>query len=201
MGRAGPRIGIFGGTFDPPHLGHLIVAQDALVALGLERVLFIPAAVPPHKIQREITPAALRLELLRAAVAGDPRFEVSDLELRRAGPSYTVDTLRELQERHPAASLYFLLGVDQFRELHGWREPEAISRLATLAVIGREGELGEGSVATRFPHHMVAATRIDISATAVRARVAAGEPIRYLVPERVAAVIEREGLYRSGTLK
>lgn len=201
MGRAGPRIGIFGGTFDPPHLGHLIVAQDALVALGLERVLFIPAAVPPHKIQREITPAALRLELLRAAVAGDPRFEVSDLELRRAGPSYTVDTLRELQERHPAASLYFLLGVDQFRELHGWREPEAISRLATLAVIGREGELGEGAVATRFPHRMVAATRIDISATAVRARVAAGEPIRYLVPERVAAVIEREGLYRSGTLK
>jgi nicotinate-nucleotide adenylyltransferase len=194
------RIGVFGGTFDPPHLGHLIVAQDVWVALGLDRVVFVPAAVPPHKAHREITPGAVRLELLRAAVAGDPRFEVSDLELRRAGPSYTVDTLRELQERHPAASLYFLLGVDQFRELHGWRDPEGVARLARLVVIARDGESAEDAVAARFPHLVVPTTRIDLSATAIRARVAAGEPIRYLVPDGVAAIIGREGLYRAGTL-
>lgn len=192
----GVRIGVFGGTFDPPHLGHLIVAQDAWLALGLERVVFVPAASPPHKAHRVITPAALRLELLRAAVAGDPRFEVSDLELRRAGPSYTVDTLRELRGAYPGASLYFLMGVDQFRELHTWREPEEVARLARLVVIGRGGESGGLPATGDFPHLLLEATRIDLSATEIRARVAAGEPIRYLVPAAVEALIEREGLYR-----
>jgi nicotinate-nucleotide adenylyltransferase len=190
------RIGIFGGTFDPPHIGHLIVAQDAWAALGLDRVVFMPAAVPPHKADLAITPAALRLEMIRAAVAGDPRFEVSDLELRRAGPSYTVDTLRELRARDPEVALFFLLGVDQFRDLHLWREPEELARLATLVVVSRGGE----AVTTKpgLPHRLLEVTRIDLSATALRARVAAGEPIRYLVPEAVAAVIGREGLYGGG---
>lgn len=188
------RIGVFGGTFDPPHIGHLIVAQDAWSALELDRVLFVPAASPPHKTGSRITPAALRLEMLRAALAGDPRFEAEDLELRRAGPSYTVDTLRELRARYPAASLFFLLGSDQFRELHTWREPDEIARLARLVVLSRGGSEEDGRV--EFPHQRLRVTRIDLSATEVRARVAAGEPIRYLVPEGVAAVIEREGLYR-----
>lgn len=187
------RLGIFGGTFDPPHIGHLIVAQDAWSVLGLDRILFIPAASPPHKTDRVITPAALRLEMLRAALAGDPRFEVADLELRREGPSYTVDTLRELRARYPAASLFFLLGTDQFRELHTWREPEEIAQLARLVVLSRGGsEAGAGS---EFPHQYLQVTRIDVSATEIRARVAAGKPIRYLVPKGVEEVIGREGLY------
>jgi nicotinate-nucleotide adenylyltransferase len=190
----GARVGIFGGTFDPPHIGHLIVAQDAWAALRLDRVVFIPAAVPPHKSELPITPAEVRLEMLRAAVAGDPRFEVSDLELRRTGPSYTVDTLRALHEAEPDATLYFLLGVDQFREFHSWREPEEVARLARLVVLSRGGESVEvGGVP---PHRRLEVTRVDLSATAIRARVAAGEPIRYLVPAAVEAVIEREGLYR-----
>jgi nicotinate-nucleotide adenylyltransferase len=190
----GGRIGIFGGTFDPPHIGHLIVAQDAWAALGLDRVLFVPAAAPPHKADRVITPAALRLELLRAAVAGDPRFEVSDLELRRAGPSYTVDTLRELHRLYPGTELFFLLGVDQFRDLHTWREPAEVARLATLVVVARGGEPVEPR--PDLSYRLLEATRIDISATAIRERVRMGDPIRYLVPDGVAAAIGREGLYR-----
>lgn len=190
------RLGVFGGTFDPPHLGHLIVAQDAWSALGLDRLLFVPAAAPPHKVDRAITPARLRLEMLRAALAGDPRFEAEDLELRRAGPSYTVDTLRELRTRYPAAELFFLLGTDQFRELHTWREPAEIARLARLVVLSRGGEEVEARV--DFPHQRLQVTRIDLSATEVRARVAEGRPIRYLVPEGVTDVIGREGLYFRG---
>lgn len=198
----GPRIGIFGGTFDPPHLGHLIVAQDAWQALRLDQLIFVPAAAPPHKRGRAITEATIRLGMLKAAVAGDPRFEVSDLELRRAGPSYTVDTLRELRGANPGAELYFLLGVDQFAGFPTWREPEEIARLAKLVVLTRGGEAPDASVANgevgaeRFPHLLLEVTRIDLSATAIRARVAAGEPIRYLVPEEVAAIIRSEGLYR-----
>lgn len=191
------RLGVFGGTFDPLHIGHLIVAQDAWAALGLDRVLLVPAAVPPHKRGRVVTPADVRLEMVRAAVAGDPRFEVSDLELRRPGPSYTVDTLRELHERYPGADLFFLLGVDQYRDFHTWREPEEIARLATLVVLSRTGivevESRVGTLPTVLP-----VTRIDLSATEIRRRVAAGEPIRYLVPWGVEELILEEGLYRDG---
>jgi nicotinate-nucleotide adenylyltransferase len=170
------------------------VAQDALVALGLDRILFVPAAAPPHKRGWPITPAALRLEMLRAAVAGDPRFEVSDLELRRAGPSFTVDTLRELHAEDRAGELFFLLGADQFREFDTWRESREIARLARLVVLTRDGAALEPR--PEVPHQLLEVTRIGISATALRTRVAAGEPIRYLVPDSVAEVIEREGLYR-----
>lgn len=193
----GPRLGVFGGTFDPPHIGHLIVAQDAWQALGLDRLIFVPAAAPPHKEGVRITPAPIRLEMVRAAVAGDPRFEVSELELRRAGPSYTVDTLRELRREHPGAELHFLMGVDQFEGFPGWREPDEIARLARLVVLTRGGgRPGGGGGAPEYPHRLVEVTRIDLSATSIRARVAAGEPIRYLVPEGVTEIIGREGLYR-----
>lgn len=188
------RLGVFGGTFDPPHLGHLIVAQDAHARLSLDRVLFVPAAIPPHKRDRPQSPAALRLEMVRAAVAADPRFAVDDLELCRAGPSYTVDTLRELRRRDPDAELFLLLGADQARDFGTWREPHEIARLATLVLLTRAG------VSATAPGHDAAAirlevTRIDISSTDIRRRAAAGEPIRYLVPEGVEAIIRREGLY------
>lgn len=188
------RIGVLGGTFDPPHTGHLIVAQDAWAALGLERVLFIPAAVPPHKRGRVVAPAAARHAMLAAATADDPRFGVCDIELRRAGPSYTVDTLRELRAKDPDGSLFFLMGADQFREFHTWREPHEIARLAEVVVLSRAGD-GAVVSGADIPVRRLAVTRIDISATEIRRRVAAGEPIRYLVPPAVEAIIRREGLY------
>lgn len=189
------RIGLFGGTFDPPHLGHLVVAQDAWWQLSLDRVLFIPAAVPPHKRGRSRSPAAMRLELLRAATDGDPRFEVCDVELRREGPSYTVDTLRELGDRFPGAELFLLLGADQFRELATWREPLEVARLARLVSLSRAGvEAPQSGLGPAY--RALEVTRVDVSSTEIRRRVAAGEPIRYLVPAAVEALIRRNGLYR-----
>ncbi len=189
------RLGIFGGTFDPPHLGHLVVAQDACSALGLDRVLFMVAAAPPHKHGRAFAPAPLRLEMLRAALAGDDRFLPSDLELRRTGRSYTVDTLRQLRADEPDAQLFLLIGADQAREFRTWREPDEIARLAAVVALSREGDPGANPAEPAL--RTLAVTRLDISATDIRRRVAAGEPIRYLVPEAVAAIIRREHLYRS----
>lgn len=187
------RLGIFGGTFDPPHIGHLIVAQDAHAALNLDRVIFVPAAVPPHKRTVRITAAAIRLEMLRAAIAGNPIFDVDDLELRREGPSYTVDTLRALRARTPEATLVLLLGADQYRDLHTWHESAEIRRLAEIAVLARGGvTLADGVPVTDV-------TRIDVSGSAIRRRVAEGLPIRYLVPEPVERLIAKYGLYRAAT--
>lgn len=173
-----------------------MVAQDAWAALGLERVLFVPAAVPPHKLDREVTTPALRLEMVRAAVAGDERFEVSDLELRRDGPSWTVETLRELEGYQGGAELVLLLGADQFREFLTWKDPEGILRRAELAVLSRSGVDVDDGPSADLPHRWVPVTRIDLSSTMVRERVARGEPIRYLVPPEVEAIIRRANLYR-----
>lgn len=184
------RLGVFGGTFDPPHIGHLVAAQDALSVLHLDRVILVPARVPPHKLHRLITPGDIRLELVRAAVDDDPRFEVDDEELRRPGPSWTIDTLRSLSERRPGSRLFLLLGTDQFRDFTTWRDPDEIRRLAEVAVLSRAGEApaGEGCIS-------VPVTRIDVTSTDIRQRVAAGRPIRYLVPAAVEALIEQHGLY------
>lgn len=195
------RIGVFGGTFDPPHVGHLVVAQDAHAQLGLDRLLLVPARIPPHKPEGAAASAALRLEMLRSAVEGDARFEVDDLELRRDGPSYTVDTLRALGGRWPDAEFFLIIGADQFREFGGWRDAGAIVGMATLVVLARDGlelagasrALAEAGVAAEWTR--LEPTRIDVSSTMVRERVRAGRPIRYLVPDVVRAVIEREGLY------
>ncbi|HET7229103.1 MAG TPA: nicotinate-nucleotide adenylyltransferase [Longimicrobium sp.] len=188
------KLGVFGGTFDPPHLGHLVAASDAAQALGLTRVLWVPAAVHPLKRSTvQATPQA-RLEMARAAVEGDPLFAVDPLELERSGPSYTVDTLRELQARHPGAELYFLTGADNLRDLPRWKDPDEVARLARLVVVSRGGE----GVPDGLPYPAVAVpvTRVDVSSTEVRRRVKAGETIRYLVPRAVREVIERRGLYR-----
>lgn len=197
-GAAAPavRVGIFGGSFDPPHLGHLIVAQDAFARLRLDRVLWMPAALPPHKRDREVTPPSVRLEMVRAAVSGDERFEVSDAEARRPGPSWTVETLRGLEGYQKGSELVLLLGADQYREFHTWREPDAIARMARLVVLSREGEVGDDGPTASVAHRRQPVTRIDISSTAIRDRVARGEPIRYLVRPEVEAIIRRENLYR-----
>ncbi|MEX0907418.1 MAG: nicotinate-nucleotide adenylyltransferase [Gemmatimonadota bacterium] len=117
------KIGLFGGTFDPPHAGHLIVAQDALVALGLDGVLFVPAAIPPHKLGRSVSPAADRARMLELAIDGDARFGMDPIELRRSGPSFTIDTVRELMAREPSARWTLLIGADQYADFEAWREP------------------------------------------------------------------------------
>ena len=188
------RIGVLGGTFDPPHVGHLIVAADVCAALELDRLLLIPSASPPHKQGQVRATAEQRLAMVRAAVAGDDRFEVDDIELRRSGASYTVDTLRELRSRHPRAELFFVIGMDQYRDLHTWREPEEVARLARLAVVSRDGDTPDGE--NPIPVHPISVTRIDLSATDIRRRIHAGESIRYFVPDPVRELIERDGLYK-----
>lgn len=195
------RIGVFGGTFDPPHVGHLIVARDVAEALDLDRVLLVPAARPPHKTDPDTppAPASLRLEMLRVAVTDDPVLEVEDLELRREGPSYTVDTLESLAARHPGEALVLVIGVDQLAELATWRSPEALGRLARLAVMARAGTDPRAiDPGVDVPFDVVPTTRVDVSSTEVRRRLAEGRSIRYLVPDAVRRIIEREGLYAHG---
>lgn len=191
------RFGLLGGTFDPPHIGHLIAAQDALQVLALDRVALVPAATPPHKQDRPVTPVQHRLAMLRLACADDLRFTLETIELERIGPSYTVDTLRALADR--GDQLFLLIGADQYAEFGSWRDPDGVRRLATLGVMGRAGEVvppaaGAQDVGFR-PVVQVPVTRIDVSSTMIRQAVAAGRSIRYLVPPAVEAYIREHRLY------
>lgn len=201
-----PVVGLFGGTFDPPHLGHFIVAQDVAEALALDELRFVVAAHPPHKADAEYAPAATRARMVEAAVHGDRRFCVSRIELEREGPSYTVDTLRALREADSDAQWRLIIGVDQLEAFHTWREPEAILAMARLVVIARDG-IEAAAVRTRMDieHDTVEVTRVDVSSTGVRRRIAQGRPIRYLVPDAVRRIIEDDKLYaahgpESGTI-
>jgi nicotinate-nucleotide adenylyltransferase len=195
-------IGILGGTFNPPHMGHLVMAQEALDQLDLDRVVLMPVAVPPHKEAAEDPGAAARVELCRLAVAGDERLDVSTLEVERGGASFTVDTLRELHDVEPEHDLTFIVGGDMAQSLPAWREPEAILRLARLAVAEREGVRREDIARRLDPLHdgdrvaFFDMPRIDVSSSTIRRRVAEGRPVRYLVPDAVAAAIAEQGLYR-----
>ncbi|MFL5861400.1 MAG: nicotinate-nucleotide adenylyltransferase [Solirubrobacteraceae bacterium] len=197
------RIGILGGTFNPPHLAHLVCAQEAHRELGLDRVMFIPAAIPPHKPVEGEPGAQHRLELCRLAIGDDDRFAVSDLELRRAGPSYTVDTLKELSSRSTTNELFLILGGDIAAGLPEWREPERVLELATVAIARRRGT-ARGTVQRALDQlkggdraRFFAMPRIGISSTMVRRRIQAGQPIRYFVPDGVMHYIETHGLYRA----
>jgi len=188
------RIGVFGGTFDPPHHGHLIVASEAADVLRLDLLFFVPAADPPHKPGSRVRASPeQRLRMLRAATESDPRFRVDDLELRRAGPSYSVDTLRELRVRERDAELIFLLGIDQFRALHTWRDPEVIVAIAQLGVMSRNGETPDIDGPYGGVH--VPVSRIDLSSSLIRERAGAGLNIRHHVPAAVFDVIADERLY------
>jgi nicotinate-nucleotide adenylyltransferase len=199
------RLGILGGTFNPPHLGHLVCAQEAYIHLRLHRVMLIPACIPPHKPVEDEPGVEHRLELCRLAVDGDDRFAVSDVEVIRTGSSYTVDTLEELTSRAPDSDLFLILGGDIAAGLREWRDPERVLSLATLAVADRPGtsrasidealsELSGGERAEFFPM-----PTIEISSTTIRERVRAGQPIKYIVPDPVAVYIGEHGLYGSST--
>lgn len=195
------RIGILGGTFNPPHLAHLVCAQEAYLQLSLDLVLLIPARVPPHKPVDEEPGIDHRLEMCRLAIDGDERFEVADVEARRPGPSYTVDTLEELHADHPESELFLIVGGDVALGLAGWREPERVLTLATLAVAERAGstraalEGALGLVAGGERARFFDMPTIEISSTMLRERARRGEPTRYLVPEAVRNYIDHHRLY------
>ena len=195
------KLGVLGGTFNPPHIGHLVCAQEAHDQLGLDRVVLMPAGVPPHKQVESDPGAEARYALCEAAVVGDERFVVSRMELDRAGRSFTVDTLKSLHDHSPQDDITFIAGGDMARSLPSWHEPEALLSLATLAVAERAADKRDaisaaiaplaGSERVRF----FDMPRIDVSSSLVRERVASGRPIRYLVPDAVAAAIAQNGWY------
>jgi nicotinate-nucleotide adenylyltransferase len=195
------RVGLLGGTFNPPHLGHLVCASQALAALELDRVLLVPVHEPPHKAADSDPGVEHRVELCRRAVAGDERLAVSLVDAEIPGPSYTVDTLSRLHDRCPGDQLTFIVGGDMAFSLPTWREPEAILELAELGVAEREG-VRRADIAERLADigtdkvRFFDMPRLDISSSQIRRMVAAGRPIRYLVPDAVADYIEQAGLYR-----
>jgi nicotinate-nucleotide adenylyltransferase len=194
-------IGILGGTFDPVHVAHLVLAEQARDQLTLDQVLFIPAGDPWRKSHRAITPAQHRLAMLRLAIEGNDAFAISDIELHREGPTYTADTLEALAGERLDDAFWFILGADALADLPNWREPERIVKHAMLAVARRDGrevdaaELNIPALAGRL--QLFTCPRLAISSTEIRGRVVAGRSIRYLVPDAVAAYIEQHNLYRA----
>ena len=195
-----PRLGILGGTFNPPHLGHLVCAQEAHWQLRLDQVMLVPARIPPHKPVEDEPGAEHRLELCRRAVHGDPRFSVCDLEVGRDGPSYTVDTLEELHAQSSDTELLLIVGGDVAVGLPEWHEPDRVLSLARLAIAKRRGT-SKASVQAALERLVRAEPvffrmpRIGVSSTMVRRRVRAGLPIKYLVPDAVAGYIDQHQLY------
>lgn len=201
------RLGLLGGTFDPIHLGHLRAAEEVCDALGLDRLLFVPAKLPPHKQGAELADAAFRLQLVRAAIRGNPRFGVSPVELRREGPSYSVDTLAAFRRKRGIERLWFVMGADQFRDFHTWRRFRDILALADIAVMSRPPErslpplppelakeLTPEGAGFRHPSgrevRFIPVTPLDVSSTRVRAALKEGRSLRYLVPEAVRKMLE-----------
>jgi nicotinate-nucleotide adenylyltransferase len=204
------RLGIFGGSFDPVHLGHLLAAECCREQAGLDRVVFVPAAVPPHKQERQLAGAAHRVDMLRLAVGGHDAFTVSTDEIDRGGVSYTVDTLARLAATHPGDQLLLILGPDAIREFPSWRDPEGILALAEPLVVEAEGIDGLAALEREEPlratigrerlarmlAHRVRMPAIGIRASGLRAAVAAGRSIRYRTPPAVEHYIRAHGLYR-----
>jgi nicotinate-nucleotide adenylyltransferase len=197
------RLGIFGGTFDPVHYGHLLLAESCREQCELDQVWFLPAAISPHKRQREPAPAADRIEMLELALGGDERLAVCRLEIERGGVSFTIDTLDEIKAQHPGAELFFLLGGDSWRDLPSWREPTRICQLARLVVVRRPSSpepdftllrplLPPGGKSEPI---VVEMPQIDLSSTGIRARVASSQSIRYRTPRAVEKYIETHRLY------
>ena len=183
------RLGLYGGTFDPIHHGHLILAREAIERLDLDRVVFIPAALSPHKLDSSPASGPVRRDMVAAAIAGEPGFALDDSEIHRAGPSFTIDTVEHTRARFPGAEIYYFIGEDNVAALHTWRRIAELRQLVRFVVLGR----GDDSTPGEFPR---LGRRIDISATEIRSRVAHGQSIRYLVPESVRTLIEQHHLYQ-----
>jgi nicotinate-nucleotide adenylyltransferase len=194
-------VGILGGTFDPIHIGHLVIAEEARIKLGLKEVLFVPAGQPWLKLERNITPAAHRVEMVRRAIADNPHFELCTLEVERPGPSYTVDTLAMLQKQLGSeASLFFILGRDTLAELPLWKEPQKVVQLCRLVVPPRLGSRDLKHLETAIPGLLDKVIQLDmpvigISSSEIRQRIAQGLPIRYLVPAEVEKYIAEQKIY------
>ncbi len=194
--RGSVRLGVFGGTFDPPHVGHVSIAQELRESGALDEILWIPVKFPPHKHANLLTSPECRMEMVRAATNGCALQSVSDIELLREGPSYTVDTLRALRSERPEATPVLIMGADQFVELAAWHEAEEVVRLADVCVLPRGGV----EVTSALPRLNVVWSAadvppVDVSSSEVRKRVREGRPYRHLVPAGVADIIERENLY------
>lgn len=193
------RVGVLGGSFNPPHLGHLVIASEACYQLGLGQVVFVPAADPPHKTVADATPAEVRVEMTRLAIAGDERFSVSTVELDRS-LRYTVDMLRALAEVYEGAELVFIMGSDSLLQFESWHEPQAILELCRLAVAVRPGDderrLDEVAASLgRRAAFVLRTPLIAVSSTELRGRVRMGMPLTYLVPRAVEEYVRRHELY------
>lgn len=188
------RIGLYGGSFDPVHCGHLLVARAALEELALDRLVFIPAAQSPFKPGTVPAPAWARLRMLRSALAGEPRYQVEELELRRGGVSYTIETVHHFAQAHPDATLYWLIGADHVPTLPQWREAEALARLVEFIVIPRPGEPAV-SLPPPWRLTQLRGWPLKVSSSEIRTRVAHGLAIAHLVPATAAEIIATEGLY------
>jgi nicotinate-nucleotide adenylyltransferase len=188
------KIGLFGGSFDPVHLGHLLVAQAAVEELGLDKLFFIPAAQSPFKSENKIAPAEIRLQLLRLALAGKTNCEIDEQEIRRGGVSYTIETLRDYAKQFPAAELFYLIGADNIAKLNEWRAANELAKLAEFVAMPRPGDPAaefpkpfRGKILKGFP--------VEISSSQIRARVKAGLPVVNLLPPFVAEAIHNAKLY------
>ena len=190
------RLGIFGGSFDPPHVGHLLAAVDAFEALSLDTLIFVPAAVQPLKTGVAAAPAHHRLAMVRLLVEADSRFSVDAVEIERAGLSYTVDTLETFAQRFPSAERFFLVGEDAMTAFGSWKAPQRIMRLARVAILRRPGTAGADLSNAPDGTISLSTRLIEVSSTEIRERVRDGKSIRGFVPESVAAFIETERLYR-----
>jgi nicotinate-nucleotide adenylyltransferase len=193
------RLGIFGGTFDPPHIGHLLAASDAYEALALDRLLFVPAAVHPFKTGAVLASPEQRLRMVELMVGDDPRFAVDPIEIDRKGLSFTVDTLAALRARQPGARYFFLIGEDLVEQIATWREPQRIAELAEVVVLSRgdgpDAEMRSAGAGHPVPLARIATRRVDVSSTEIRERIRAGKRIHGFVTEAVAGFIEATGLY------
>ncbi len=198
------RIGVFGGSFDPVHMGHLTIAQDAVEQLELDRLIFMPAAIPPHKQGHTLAEGRHRFEMLQLATEGNLSFEVSDMELQRGGVSYTFDTMRQIQFEHPGAELFFIVGLDSLTILHSWKNVEQLLEMCTVVPFARGGE-DPAKIAEqiqlsnvwkeRLLECLIRIHEVEISASEIRMRLAEGLSIRYLVPPEVEMYIAEHHLY------
>ena len=203
-----PGLGVIGGSFDPVHVGHLGIAEEARVQFALERVVFVPAARPPHKGGGTGACAADRLEMVRLAIDGNPHFLASDVEMRREGPSYTIDTLEQIQRMYPEAHVYFIVGADSLAELKTWHRAMELAERFDFIIVARPGvarpskeELAgdfTGEIARKLDGRFLETAMFDVSGTRIRRRVGQGRSIRYLVPPAVERYILSKGLYRDG---
>ncbi len=191
------KIGILGGTFDPIHIGHLVLAEQVKEKLKLNQVIFIPCFSPPHKRGRKLSPAKDRFQMTRLALEDNPSFSVSDIELKRRGLSYTIDTLRQLKNLYPDSDIYFLTGSDVLNEIYTWKDPEKIYKLVKVVIAKRPG-FDEFDSENHFAKRslIVRITGVDVSSSQIREKVKKGQSIKYLVPFKVEEYIKKRKLYR-----